>query len=69
MLVLGSGVGLAAGIGSERYLETLLYSVNVTDWAIIATPVATLLVAAVLAALPPLWNAIRVDPARVLRAE
>ncbi|MCX6594471.1 MAG: ABC transporter permease [Acidobacteria bacterium] len=69
MLVLGSGVGLVAGLGSERYLETLLYAVKATDWMIIATPVATLLVAAVLAALPPLWHAIRVDPARVLRAE
>ena len=69
MLVLGSGLGLAAGVVSEQYLETLLYAVKATDWLIIATPVATLLVAAVLAALPPLWHAIRVDPARVLRAE
>ena len=69
MLVLGSGVGLVAGLASERYLETLLFAVKATDWAIIATPVATLLVAAVLAALPPLWHAVRVDPSRVLRAE
>ncbi|MCX6594472.1 MAG: ABC transporter permease [Acidobacteria bacterium] len=69
MLIVGSGIGLVAGIGSESYLETLLFSVKATDWAIIATPVATLVAAAVLAALPPLWRAIRVDPARVLRAE
>jgi ABC-type antimicrobial peptide transport system permease subunit len=69
MLGLGSVVGLALGIASERYLETLLYEVRATDFTMLAVPVVTILTAAVFAALPPVIRALRIDPAAMLRAE
>jgi putative ABC transport system permease protein len=69
MLVLGSSVGLAAGIASERYLESLLFGVRATDLSIIAIPIFSLLTAGVLSALAPAIQAVRVDPAQTLRAE
>jgi predicted permease len=69
MLTLGAATGLAAGIAGSRYLETLLYQVKATDLTIIIVPVLTILAAAVLASLPPLWTAIRIDPMSTLRTE
>jgi putative ABC transport system permease protein len=69
MLFTGAAAGLAAGIASERFLKSLLYSVNATDLAMLATPLATLLITALVAALPPALSAIRVDPAQALRAD
>jgi ABC-type antimicrobial peptide transport system permease subunit len=69
MLVLGAGAGLALGIASEQYVETLLYQVKVTDFRMLAVPVVTIVLAALLAALPPVIRAVRIDPATMLRAE
>lgn len=69
MLILGSFVGLAAGMASERYVETLLYSVKASELSVYATPAITLTLAAILAALPPVIRAVRIDPAQALRAE
>lgn len=69
MLLLGSAGGLALGLGTERYLETLLYGVKATDWQMIAGPLAVLFGAAVLAAIPPVIRAVRFDPAMLLRSE
>lgn len=69
MLILGSVVGLTLGLLSERYVETLLFNVKATDVRILLTPAVTLLLAAVLAALPPMLRAVRIDPAETLRAE
>jgi putative ABC transport system permease protein len=69
MLALGSGMGLAAGLASERYFDGLLYHVKATDWPMLAFPVAAILVVAVCAALPPVARALRINPATVLKAE
>ena len=69
MLVLGAAAGLAAGIASQRYLEALLYQVKATDLPIITLPALTIFTAALLAALPPLIHAVRIDPAETLRSE
>ncbi len=69
MLALGSMIGLAIGIASEQYIETLLYQVKATDFRMLALPAATILAAALLAALPPVLRAVRIDPASMLRAE
>ncbi|MCW5964742.1 MAG: FtsX-like permease family protein, partial [Bryobacterales bacterium] len=69
MLLLGSVIGLMMGIGSERYLETLLYQVKPTDLAMLILPIGTILGAALLAAVPPLIRALRIDPAAMLRSE
>ena len=69
MLLLGSFAGLAAGVASERYIETLLYQVKGTDVTMLLLPALTIFAAALLAALPPVIRAVRIDPARTLRAE
>ncbi|MBL8226941.1 MAG: ABC transporter permease [Bryobacterales bacterium] len=69
MLLIGAGGGLAAGVASERYLETLLFQVRVLEPALLAVPVATILIASMLAAIPPVIRAVRLDPAQTLRAE
>jgi putative ABC transport system permease protein len=69
MLIVGAAAGVALGIGSERYIATLLYQVKATDPPMLAIPVITMLTAALLAALPPVLHAIHIDPAGMLRAE
>jgi putative ABC transport system permease protein len=69
MLALGSIAGLALGVASERYVETLLYQVKATDWEMLVLPVVTIAAAALLAALPPVIRAVRIDPAAMLRAD
>jgi predicted permease len=68
-LVIGTIGGLAAGLSSEKFLRTLLYSVHATDPATIATPIAILVAAALVAALPPVLRAVHIDPASALREE
>ena len=69
MVLIGAAAGLAAGVASERYLETLLYQVKATDPTMLAAPVVTIFTATLLAALPPVIRAVRIDPARMLRAD
>lgn len=69
MLILGSAVGLGAGLASERFVESLLFEVKGTDLRLLATPLLTLFAAAFLAALPPILNAARTDPSTALRSE
>ena len=69
MLLLGSFAGLVAGVASERYIETLLYQVKGTDITMLALPALTISAAALLAAIPPVIRAVRIDPALTLRAE
>jgi putative ABC transport system permease protein len=65
----GSVVGLALGIASARYIDSLLYGVKPTDATALATPAGALLAAAVLASLAPVIRALRIDPVYVLRSE
>ncbi len=69
MVLLGSLIGLALAMASVRYIESLLYQVKPTDPAMLTLPSLTILVAALLAALPAVIRAIRIDPATTLRAE
>ena len=69
MVLAGALVGLALGIASVRYIESLLYQVKPTDARMLALPALTILAAALLAALPPVIRAVRIDPAMMLRAE
>jgi ABC-type antimicrobial peptide transport system permease subunit len=68
-VVVGTAAGLALGVGSTRYIEALLYGVKATDVRMAAIPLATILVAVLLAAVPALRRAMRVDPVVMLRAE
>jgi predicted permease len=69
MVVIGAAAGLTLGIASARYLHDLLFQVKPTDANILALPTATILAAALLAALPAVIRAIRIDPVTMLRAE
>jgi predicted lysophospholipase L1 biosynthesis ABC-type transport system permease subunit len=69
MVLIGAIAGSVLGIASVRYVESLLYQVKPTDAAMLALPLVTILSAALLATLPAVIRAVRVDPARMLRAE
>jgi putative ABC transport system permease protein len=69
MVFLGLAIGLALGLASGRFLEALLFGVKTNDLSVVAAPILTLLCAVVLAALPPVIRAVRIDPAQTLRSE
>jgi predicted permease len=69
MVLAGAVAGLAFGMASTRYIETLLFEVKATDWTRLALPSVTILAAAMLAAIPAVIRAVRVDPVSALRAE
>jgi predicted permease len=69
MVLAGAVAGLGLGLSSVRYMESLFYQVRPTDLAMLALPSLTILAAALLAALPALLRAVRIDPAAMLRAE
>jgi putative ABC transport system permease protein len=52
-----------------HYIESLLYQVKPGDPRMLAFSAFTVLAAALLAALPPVIRAVRIDPAPVLRVE
>ena len=67
-VLLGSCVGLATGVGLERYVADLLWNVEATDPAMMAVPALAIL-AALLAAVPEVIRAVRIDPTELLRAD
>jgi ABC-type antimicrobial peptide transport system permease subunit len=69
MVVLGALVGLALGLASNRFISTLLYQVKATELGVLVVPVVVMIAAAVLAAVPPVIRAVRIDPVTMLRAE
>ncbi len=69
MVLAGALAGLALGFASASYIRTLLYQVKPTDPSMLGLPALTILAAALLAALPPVIRAVRIDPAMMLRAE
>lgn len=69
MVTAGGAVGLVCGLASSRYIATLLFEVRANDWVRLALPSASILLAAMLAALPAVVRAVRIDPMRALRAD
>ena len=69
MVLVGALAGVGLGLASARYIGALLYQVKPTDLAVLALPAVTILAAALLAALPAVIRAVRIDPAAMLRAE
>ncbi|HXA51987.1 MAG TPA: ABC transporter permease, partial [Candidatus Acidoferrum sp.] len=65
----GSVLGLVLGVGSVRYVETLLYQVKATEPGRLAMPWVIVFVAAMLAALPAVIRAVRINPIANLRAD
>jgi putative ABC transport system permease protein len=69
MVVIGAIAGLALGMVSARFIESLFYQVKATDWTMTALPWAMMLVTALAAAVVPVIRAVRIDPVEMLRAE
>jgi predicted permease len=69
MVAVGAVAGVALGMISVRYLESLFYQAKPTDVAMLAFPLLSILGAALLAAVIPVIRAVRIDPATMLRAE
>jgi predicted permease len=70
LMVLAGGVaGLALGMASVRYIAALLFQVNPAGPALLAYPSITIVAAALLAAIPAVIRAVRIDPASMLRAD
>jgi predicted permease len=69
MVMTGALTGLALGMMSVRYIESLFYQVKATDVSVLAFPSLAILGAALLAAVVPVLRAMRIDPATMLRAE
>jgi len=69
MVLAGAVAGIAVGMASARYIETLLYQVKPSDTRMLVLPGITILAAALLAALPAVIRAVRIDPVKMLRAE
>jgi predicted permease len=69
MVLLGAAAGLAIGMASVRYIGSLLFQVRLTDVSILALPSLAIFGAALLAALPAVIRAIRIDPVKMLRSQ
>ena len=69
MVAVGALAGIALGLTSARYLESLFFEVKATDPAMLAVPSLTIVAAALLAALPAVIHAVRIDPISMLRSE
>ena len=69
MVLLGAVAGLALGITSAGYIDSLLYGLKATDTSVLAPPWLILLTVAIVAALPAVIRAVRIDPATTLRSE
>ena len=69
MVLIGAVAGLALGAASARYIAALLYQVKATDPAMLGVPVVAILGASIVAALPAVMRAVRIDPATMLRME
>jgi predicted permease len=65
----GAIAGLGVGIASTRYIASLLYQVKTTDLGVLAFPSLVILATALLAAVPAVIRALRIDPVAMLRAE
>jgi predicted permease len=68
-LVAGSAVGLTLGIASARFMASLIYQVKATNPPMLIVPTLVLTVVAILAAIPAVIRASRIDPASMLRVE
>jgi hypothetical protein len=65
----GGAAGLGLGMASTRYIASLLYQVKTTDLGVLAFPSLIIFITALLAAVPAVIRALRIDPAAMLRAE
>jgi predicted permease len=69
MVLLGEALGIAMGSMASKAVTSLLFDVKGNDFAAFVLPTLVLLVVALLAALPAVVRAMRINPVVMLRAE
>jgi predicted lysophospholipase L1 biosynthesis ABC-type transport system permease subunit len=69
MVAVGVVAGVGLGLASARYMESLFFRVKASDASILAVPSAVILAVAVVATVPAVLRALRIDPVEILRAE
>jgi ABC-type antimicrobial peptide transport system permease subunit len=69
VVLAGALLGILLGSGSVRFIESLLFQVKATDLGVLALPAVIIFAVALLAALPAVIRAVRIDPATMLRSE
>jgi len=69
MIGLGACAGVALGLESARYIESLFFQVKATDADMLALPACAIFLTALVATLPAILLALRTDPTEILRAE
>jgi predicted permease len=69
VVALGAAVGVAAGVAFGRVVQALLFETAAGDPLTLAVPLAALAAAAIVAVLPPVLRAARIDPAQTIRTE
>jgi predicted permease len=69
MVLAGALAGISIGLAGVRYVESLIYEVKATDLAMLALPSVAILAIALLAAVPAVVRALRIDPVHMLRSE
>jgi ABC-type lipoprotein release transport system permease subunit len=69
MVVAGCLTGWALGMGSTRYIESLLYQVKAADPTMASLPPLAILGVAFVATLPAVLRALQIEPAEILRSE
>ena len=69
MVAVGVAAGVGLGLAAARYMESLFFQVKGSDAGMLAVPSAVILAVAVVATVPGVLRALRVDPVEILRAE
>jgi putative ABC transport system permease protein len=69
MVVTGCLAGWALGLGSTRYIESLLYQMKAGEPEMAALPPLAILGVALVATLPAVLRALQIEPAEILRSE
>src|SRR4029450_12245712 len=67
--LVGIAAGTIAAVASAKVMETLVFGVSASDPLTLAAVGGTLTLLALMASLVPAYRALRLDPARVLRAD
>ena len=69
LVLAGLVFGIVSGTASIRFIEALLFEVKATDVGVLAIPAVMMLAVSLLAALPAVIRAVRIDPVTMLRSE
>ncbi len=69
MVLVGALAGLGLALAAARSIEAMLFQVKATGFGMLALPSAAIFAAALLASLPAVIRAVRIDPAATLKGD